>query len=227
MLLASLWFCMLIPALSGCGVLGTDDPLPYPWIQEGNQMTFDFVAGPEPYTDTHNDYTYNSAERVTRIVIREPEYTNFMLNKASLPNRGWDDAPGIGGPVNMLLDGLDGVPEPERVDEGIRVDYPAECGQGFGGEVDYALRLPAEAKRGKDYFIRGCGGQVKQRYKAVTVDTTVTVPAGTFEEVFVLHNRKQHQKAYWSEEEGLVQVEKFGEKDERFLGKYVLTSKNF
>jgi hypothetical protein len=208
-------------------VLESDGPLPYAWIQEGNQMTFNFVAGPEPYTDTYNNYTYNSAERVTRIVIREPEYTNFELNKASLPNRGWDDAPGIDGPVNMLLDGLDGVPEPERVRDGIRVDYPTECDQGFGGEVDYALRLPAEAKRGKDYFIRGCGGQVKQRYEAVAVDTTITVPAGTFENVFSLHNRKQHQQTYWSEKEGLIQVEKFGEEDGRLLGRYVLASKSF
>ena len=81
--------CMLTSGLWGCGVFGADGPLPFTWIVEGNQMTFDFVAGPEPYTDVYIEYKYESAERVTRIVVREPEWVNFQLARVSPPDQGW------------------------------------------------------------------------------------------------------------------------------------------
>jgi hypothetical protein len=59
------------------------------------------------------------------------------------------------------------------------------------------------------------------------VGETVTVPAGTFEDVFVLHNRADRQKDYWSEAEGLLKVERYAAGDGRLLGAYVLSEKNF
>ena len=157
--------CMLTSSQLGCGVFEAEGPLPFSWIQEGSQMTYGFVAGPEPYTDVYNDYTYDSAERVTRIVIREPEWVNFEFTRVSPFNSGWKGAPGIGGSVVMHLEALDGTPEPERTEDGIRIPYPAECDRGFLGEVEYTLRLPAEPEEGKHYFIRGsaerCGSATR------------------------------------------------------------------
>lgn len=53
------------------------------------------------------------------------------------------------------------------------------------------------------------------------------MPAGTFENVFVLYNRTNRQKEYWCEQEELLKVERFAQDNGRLLGAYVLVSKNF
>lgn len=217
--------CLLVTLLCivpGCSLLG-DEPKAFPWIQDGHQMTYDFVAGPEPLVDPNTGFVYESAQNVTRIVIEEPDYADFQFKKKSPPNNGWKNQ-GKVGEINMIIDGLYGFPGPKRAEDGIRTEYPDDCDD--ASDFDSSIRVPAHPEVGNTYPLYACGNEIAETYEVAAVDLTVSVPAGRFENVFVLHNRKQRQKAYWSESEGLLKVERYDEGGQ-LLGAYVLASKNF
>ena len=217
----------LLAALPGCDLFGSGEKA-FPWIQDGHQMTYDFVAGPEPFVDPNTGFVYESAENVRRLVIEEPDFADFQFVGKSADPKAWDTHH-IDGAVSMTLNGLFGFPGPERAEDGIRVVYPKNCeGRPGWGKRDYdsAVRVPAKPKLGRRYHRYACGDRVAQTYEAVAVGETVTVPAGTFEDVFALDNRSKRQREYWSEREGLLKVERYAE-DGRLWGAYVLSSKNF
>ena len=217
----------LLVALPGCDLFGSGAKA-FPWIQDGHQMTYDFEAGPEPFVDPNTGFVYESAEDVLRYVIEEPDFADFQFVGKSPDTNEWDTHHRDGA-INMALDGFFGFPGPERAVDGIRVVYPKNCeGRPGWGEDDYdsAVRVPAKPKLGRRYHRYACGDRVVETYEAIAVGETITVPAGTFEEVFVLRDRSEQQREYWSEREGLLKVERYAE-DGRLLGAYVLASKNF
>ena len=213
------------PLVAGCSLFGSSGPKAFPWIQDGHQMTYDFQAGPEPLVDPNTGFVYDSAENVSRILIQELDYADFQFKTKSVPDNGWIENHGRVGEINMIIAGLFGFPGPKRAEDGIRVEYAADCDGGEG--FDSAVRVPADPEVGQRYRLYECGDRVSDTYEITAVGETVTVPAGTFEGVFVMHNRADRQKDYWSETEGLLKVERYGEEDGRLLGAYVLASKNF
>ena len=223
-LLPLLSAALLLGASSGCDLFGGSGPKAFPWIQDGHQMTYDFQAGPDPLVDPNTGFVYDSAENVSRILIQEPDYADFQFVGKVPDPTGWDTHH-VDGAISLITEGFKGFRGPKRAEDGIRVEYAADCDGGEG--FDSAVRVPADPEVGQRYRLYECGDRVSDTYEITAVGETVTVPAGTFEDVFVMHNRADRQKDYWSETEGLLKVERYGEEDGRLLGAYVLASKNF
>ena len=156
-------------------------------------MTYDFQAGPEPFVDPITDFVYDSAEDVASILIEEPDYADFQFVGKLPPSSGWTGNRGRDGAVSLVVDGFKSFPGPERAEDGIRVVYPKNC-EGSPAGARTTTTPPCAYRRGLSSAgtttSTPCGDRVAPTYEAVAVGQTITVPAGTFENVFVLYNRQ-------------------------------------
>lgn len=224
---------VLALCLAGCSLF-EDEPLPFAWMQPGTHFVYDFhSATTEPFVDVRgNAYTDVDSAYVLRIV--KPDYNAPLRFLLDLPTWSAAEFRGYTGRAIPILSPLFQIsPAPRRTPEGIEAGYPDACsGKPFDLSVGEAssVVVPAKAKVGERYVYYQCGNRVDTTYDVEAAGLSVEVPAGRFEEVFALRSSGDfggyYEVQYWSEPEGLIQVEKFYP-DGRLLGTYRLTSKNF
>jgi hypothetical protein len=226
-LLLSAAALFLAVAASGCDLFGSG-PKAFTWVEPGARMVYDYRSAGEPYVEPRNGFVYDDTDSAFSFRYVDPEYDEKKFRVRYL---SWDFG-GSNGVALPLLSGFYGVPAPYRAEDGLRLEYPESCED--ADSYDDAVLVPADPEKGERYYHYRCGDEVEREYRVTAVEQTVTVPAGTFSGVFVLKSKNPRpqltrsgpEKQYWSEKEGLIQIEKFY-KDGGKVGTYVLASKNF
>ena len=198
-------------------------------MEPGARFVYAYRNAGEPFADPVFDHAYPDADSAYVLWITETDYAD---TKFDADYRAWGDTYDIhhiDSQVGVILSEFYQTwPSPQRAREGIILKYPASC-RGSDGFLDSrrytsAVRVPAHPRRGERHHLYECGDAVEATYEVVAVREEITVPAGTFE-VFALHSQERRQREYWSEEEGLIRLEKF-HADGSLLGTYELASKS-
>lgn len=217
--------CLLLPlvflALAGCSGFSSNERLPFEWIQLGNTMVFDF----HPVGDTLTGpggivYGYT---RGALVITIEEGVGDAVVLRAAFPL--WSNDGGINSRV-VPRQGLDALAV-ERTEGGLQTAVYGTCATIPlpGLPLTRFLRVPAVPEIGDRYPQYRCGDSIETTIQVEQVQYEIEVPAGTFSS-FILVERRNGAREYWSEREGLLRIELL-EEDESLLGYYELASRTF
>lgn len=188
-----------------------EGPLPFPWIVDGRTvLTLDF----HPVSDTLvNPFGGSFGDTPGALIITISSEDNDYFFTLGSPWGGWVR------PLYPGINGLQGV----RTMEGLEAEELHRCDDIWGITRYTYVRVPADARTGREYPQYSCDDEVVDVLQVEAVNKEVHVPAGDFT-TFVLRSSKVGRREYWSKAEGLVKIEVF-EPDGDLLGYYELARK--
>lgn len=210
-----LFFALIVAAalltVSGCDALGEDEPLPFPWVKDGARMVYDF----HPVADTSVGDSVRYG--VYTLTLSQSKEGNYLELRGDIPQEF----------ENNQLKPSRGDLAIKRKQNGL---HSAEfaCMRKYQENTQFMQRVPSIPEELLKMPRRACKAE-RGYYLVLDKDTTVTVPAGTFD-TFV----QQFQGAsdfvireYWNEKEGLIKIELFRGVGKTLRAYYALSSKNF
>ncbi len=177
--------------------------LPFKWVKLDNKLVYDYYSPQDTVVNALNlTVIINPGNNNLRFKFDYPQWNPIAGSK-------W-----VGDDYNVF-----------RRTEGITTRKYIDCGMaGFGSSFEFT-RAPAQTQPGVFYTDYLCRDKPYTAYKVMTIDETVSVPAGTFK-TYVLQDTLTLRKEYWDEENGIIKFVLHSETGE-VSGEYRLASRNF
>lgn len=195
---------IFISLLFGCHKDKAKDDIPNAWVKLGNKLNYDLI------TDTSNISNFRQLE-----VIRNPGNPNLRFRENNIyepSSTYWQN----------LMDENYNV---YRMEDGLYTTACSTCSFDCFSSFKY-MRVPLKVFPSQLIPLYHCKDNVSTNLKIIVVDTTITVPLGTFK-VFVGQDTSSLKKEFWNADKGLIRLECYDKASQKLLRSFVISSTNY
>jgi hypothetical protein len=207
------WLSMgvLAAVMGGCSLLGLSGSS-HEWMQPGRCFAYAFDNAGPAFVDSLFDRTFPDAD--SALVLRVEDAPGDVIFRANY--KAWSEpntVVHIPSEVAVNFAGLASLSDsPRRTRNGIEVEYPASCSGGDPAPISFSstdafVRVPVSPDEGDVFPIRVCGDETEGTFVVTDARRRLQVPAGTFD-VFVMESEALGQREYWSEDHGLIRLDR-------------------